>query len=385
MSIIKSKKTKGYRSERFFRVSGWQYVIIHCLSLSIWLSGCDARRNSEQSKEKHIANEKKKATTKTSKVSPSVKIVPTMNVPFNDNNTVHCANVEYLWNVIQTNADKQIHENSFRQELNKSKTWRNSMDTSRLVLAFGSPNEVYESLIRQYKEKYKIDRTDLSPQGDTFWGYTDKIINARYTEPFEKQELVFLTTNVAAFGFSSGFSSSYAKEHFRNQFDILYYDENGEFIVKLNPAYTTDEIILSRIDKDDTFLQMFKKSQQRIKEGERKIKQNPTIYSLNAEDELIIPVINFKASKEYPELKGLQFSSRYGPIDAFNQNIQFIFDEKGVAMESTVAVSDSVGKPQKPKILHYNRPFYLYIKEASAPYPYFNLWVSDIDILEKTK
>jgi hypothetical protein len=44
---------------------------------------------------------------------------------------------------------------------------------------------------------------------------------------------------------------------------------------------------------------------------------------------------------------------------------------------------DSVGAQQKPKLLHFDRPFYLYIKENKASHPYFNLWVSDTAILEK--
>lgn len=315
--------------------------------------------------------------------SKHIQVIPTMHSVFNENNTVHCSNVEYLWNTLISNSDKDVSGNSLAKEFNQSQSWRNSMDTSRLVLAFGNPSNVYESIIHQYLTKYKIEKDDLSPQGDTFWGYTDKIVNYKYAEPFDEQKLAFLGTEVSAFGFISGFSSIYAKDYFRDQFDILYYDADGEFVVKLRPANTTDEIILTMLKSRGTFLEMFNKSKELIKKGTDKLKQDAFVYNLNTEDELIIPVIRFKAMHNYSELQGLEFSSNYGPIDAFEQTINFSFDRKGVVLEAEVSMWDSVGAPQKPKLLLFDKPFYLYIKEEKASHPYFNLWVSDTAILEK--
>jgi hypothetical protein len=315
--------------------------------------------------------------------SKHIRIVPTMNSNFIDSNTVHCANIEYLWNSLISNSDKSVSSNILAKEFSQSSSWRNSMDTSKLVLAFGKPRDVYENVIGQYLTKYKIKKSDLSPQGDTFWGYTDKIVNYKYSEPFDEQKLLFLGTEVSAFGFNSGFSSTYIKDHFKEQFDILYFDYDGKFVVKLNPVNTTDQIILVMTDKQDTFLKLFNESEKLIKRGIEKTKENSLFYNLNAEDELIIPTIRFKALRNYSGLQGLEFSSNYGPIGFFEQVINFSFDRKGVVLEAEVSMADSVGMPQKPKMLHFNKPFYLYIKEANASHPYFSLWVSDTEILER--
>lgn len=317
--------------------------------------------------------------------SNHIRVVPTMRSVFGDSNTVHCSNVEYLWNALMANSDIDISGNSMAKEFNQSRTWRNSMDTSKLVLAFGNPSDVYENIVHQYLTKYQIKKNDLSPQGSTFWGYTDKIVNYKYAEPFDEQRLMFLGTEVSAFGFNSGFSSTYIKDHFRDQFDILYYDADGEFVVKLIPANTTDEIILTMIKSRGTFLEMFNRSQELIKKGHDKVKQNPLLYNLNAEDELIMPVIRFRALRNYSELQGLGFSSKYGLIGSFEQAINFSFDRKGVVLEAEVSAADSVGAPQKPKLLHFDKPFYVYLKEKNASHPYFNLWVSDPEILVKRK
>jgi hypothetical protein len=108
-------------------------------------------------------------------------------------------------------------------------------------------------------------------------------------------------------------------------------------------------------------------------------------YSLNADDELLIPVINFRALKDYSELEGVKFSSKYAPITNAQQEINFNFDEKGVVMESSFAVVDSIGPPTKPKYIHFSKPFYLFIKRTDADYPYFNLWIDNNGILEEEK
>lgn len=319
-------------------------------------------------------------------VNPTrIKIVPVMTSDFPDSNTVHCANVEYLWNAISQISNKDILENSLVKKFSHSSLWKNSMDTSQLVLAYGNPEAVYKSIIQQYRTKYKINKDDLLPQGSSFWAYSDKIVRYRYNEPFDEQKLRFLGDEVSAFGFDSNIGSVYSKDYFKKQYDILYFDYDGEFVVRLNAANTTDEIVLVMLNNRETFLKMFNSAKRLIENGRTKAKTDRSMYQLNMEDELLIPVIKFNVLHEYKELSGLKFSSDYGPIDIFSQAISFNFDRSGVVMESNVTVADSVGMPQRPKLLHFSRPFYLFIKEANAPYPYFNLWVSDVSILERRR
>src|SRR5690349_10938675 len=89
-------------------------------------------------------------TTLPTIVSNHIQIVPTMGSVFSDSNTVHCSNIEYLWNSIVSNSDKDISGNILAKEFNKSRSWKNSMDTSSFVLAFGNPDNVYRSIVRQY-------------------------------------------------------------------------------------------------------------------------------------------------------------------------------------------------------------------------------------------
>ncbi len=360
---------------------------ILCALLSTFLIACGDKKNDMPSSDQKVGvkSDTIKDEVSSEEYSTNIKVVPVMTTEFSDSNTVHCTNVEYLWNAISKISNKDISKNPLVKEFNHSSLWKNSMDTSRLVLAYGNPEAVYKRIIQQYRTKYKINKNDLLPQGSSFWAYSHKIVRYKYDEPFDEQRLRFLGDEVSAFGFSSDLSSIYSKEYFKKQYDILYFDYDGEFVVRLNAANTKDEIILVMLNKRGTFLEMFNSAKRLIEKGRAKINSGSPIYQLNMEDELLIPVIKFKALHEYKELIGVKFSSDYGPIDSFSQAISFDFDRNGVVMESNVSVADSVGMPQKPKLLHFSRPFYLFIKEANAPYPYFNLWVSDASILERRK
>lgn len=155
--------------------------------------------------------------------------------------------------------------------------------------------------------------------------------------------------------------------------------------MKLKPTNTRDEIVLAMLKDRSTFLQMFNRTEGLIRQGKDNIKKDALVNHFNAEDELIIPAIKFRMLQHYAALDGLTFSSNYGEIESFDQSIDFNFDRHGVTMESTAGMVDSVGMPQKPKLLYFNKPFYLYIKEAGVPYPYFNLWIANPQVLEKQK
>src|SRR5688572_29074735 len=221
----------------------------------------------------------------------NINIVPTMNVHLNEENSVHCANVEYLWNELMKVSDIRLKSEGLINILNTSKTWSNTMNLDKLILSFGNPDEVYDDVIKQFKEKYDIDNPNLQKKGTTFWGYSYKRIEYRYKEPFDRYPLTFSGTRVNGFGLTSGPNSVYEKQHFNSYFEILYFNYDGEYIVQLKPANTTDEIILVMIKKQDSFKEMFDRAKALISTGQKEKKKDYNNYRLNATDELKIPMI----------------------------------------------------------------------------------------------
>jgi hypothetical protein len=346
----------------------------------------------ESNKKEPKSDTTKKESKKPVKLTPdsvanlngkNATVVPSMKSDLQDQNTVHCSNVEYLWNEVKKITDQKIESNQVIKELNESKTWKNTLKLDKLILALGSPDKVYEEILKQYKEKYNIDKKDLTKKGTTFWGYSFKFINYKYAEPFIPLRFNFGKDRVNGFGFDGYPGSMDTKRHFSSQYEILYFNFKGEYIVRLIPAETTDQIVLVMTAKKGNFKELYDYSQNLIEKGDSERKKSKSNYILNDVDELKIPIIRFNTVKQYSELLGLKFSSKYGTIEEFDQIIKFNFDEKGVVMESEVSMTDSLGGKITPKLLLYNRPFYLYIKEEKASYPYFNLWVENSGILEK--
>jgi len=317
--------------------------------------------------------------------SKSVSIVPTMSSEILDRNTVHCSNIEYLWNELKENSDKGFKKTVLLNELNESQTWQNSINRNEMILSFGDPNSVYNDILRQYKSVYGVDNPNIQKQGTTFWGFTYKAIKFKYQDPFDKHDLTFLGKEVNGFGLHSGNWSIYRKVHFKNQYEILYFNYDGEFAVQLKPNNTKDEIILVMLEKRKNFKEMYEYAESLISKGKIEKRLDMSHYFLGESDELLIPIIKFKKTRNYSELSGIEFSSKFGPIETFEQSINFDFNERGVVMEAEVMGFDSVATPAKPKLLHFNKPFYLFIRQAGSSYPYFNLWVADPEILDKKK
>lgn len=310
-----------------------------------------------------------------------VKIVPTMSTEIQEGDIVHCSNFEILWNKI-TQGKRINTNNKLINELNTSKTWLNSLDTNNVIISFGHPDSVYLDIKKQFRSKYNIENNSIPKKGNTFWGYSFKQIDYSYKEPFPKISLLFQNTKVNAFGFYAGRASKVEKDHFYSFFEILYYNNDNDFIIKLNPENSEDDIVLVMSEKKPTFKLMYNKATRLIATGKEERKEQPSKYTLGEADELRIPIIRFNVTNQFSELNGIKFSEKYAPIEIMEQSINFNFDEKGVQMESEMVISDSASLSSIPKLLHYNKPFYLYIKEKQAPFPYFNLWVNSSNIME---
>lgn len=314
----------------------------------------------------------------------SVFVIPTMSSKLKSGNNVHCSNLEYLWNEIMKISDVEILTNNMINELNKSKTWKNTLNPDLLILSLGNPDDVYNDLMKQYQIKYHYTNNGLVKQGESFWAYSDKTIRFYYKDPFPKQDFNFYKKKIKGFGFSSSQGPGHQKNEFLSQYKILYYNSDNDFIVQLIPFNSADEIVLVMTPDKNSFINMYTKAVSNIKHGDLDRRSNYYLYHLHSQDELLIPSIKFKTQKDFDDLTGLEFSKKYGTITSFEQSIVFDFNEKGVIVQSIVAATDSMGVDQpKAKKLIFDKPFYLFIREKNALYPYFNLWVENDSILVK--
>jgi hypothetical protein len=213
------------------------------------------------------------------------------------------------------------------------------------------------------------------------------------TLPFETklqkldEPILFDKTKVSAFGMN------YYDEETVRFTQILYYSDDNNFILKLTPKDTTQEIILVKgLDKITNLAQAFNQTNILIEKGKTN-KLNPKLswkYEILVDDRFAIPIIKFNLATNYRQFEGQTFSTadnKKHQIQIAYQRTGFIFDENGAVVESEggVAVDSASAEPiiTYPKKMILDKPFYIFIKRTDKKNPYFVMKVENSELLTK--
>ena len=164
------------------------------------------------------------------------------------------------------------------------------------------------------------------------------------------------------------------KEKFRNQIEVLFYDSDTDFAIKL---YTKgqDRIILYRTDATDDFESIFRKIKQKKNNYMRKL--------FTSIDTLKIPSLSFGITKDYTELTGESFIRKRDHnkylIHKAIQAIDFKLDKTGGIVKSEAAMLVMItGVPIGPRNFNFDDTFYMFLIEEGNEMPYLALRVEDI-------
>ena len=164
-------------------------------------------------------------------------------------------------------------------------------------------------------------------------------------------------------------------ESFKNSVDILFYNNESDFAIKLS-TIEGDEIILYLNDSCDmSFKDIYSEilDKQRNYVGENKIDWG---------DILEIPYINFETMINYSELCGKTLGKSNVYLANAIQSIQFYLDRTGGGIISEAVIrAQTFSTEGVKKKLKFNRSFVLLIKEKDAEIPYFSMKVNDESIL----
>jgi hypothetical protein len=163
------------------------------------------------------------------------------------------------------------------------------------------------------------------------------------------------------------------------QVRIPDYVDDSDFIITLASDSPEDEIILAKVRPGKTLLDTIRAVESRRQNG-RKI-------SMDSVATLQIPKLNLDIEHYFTQLGCRSFTNKgfekYG-IGYAVQSIRFKLDEKGAIVKSEARiVSPGIARREEPKRLIFDRPFLIYLKEKSAKYPYFALWVDNPELLMK--
>jgi hypothetical protein len=197
--------------------------------------------------------------------------------------------------------------------------------------------------------------------------------------------IAFTNKEVTAFGLE------YADKEISSQFSMLYYKNDEEFILRLQPKDSTQEIILCKGLRNKSSLGSLQQecdSLIRVGKQQSAITSNSVLYTINRGDRIGIPVIRFNLDTDYPNLISQTFragSDNYTIVKAY-QRTALILEEHGAVAESeaVVAVDTTIAAApvlDRPKFLLFNKPFFLLLRKKEVAAPYFMLWIENAELL----
>ncbi|MFT6716632.1 MAG: hypothetical protein ACJA0Q_001276 [Saprospiraceae bacterium] len=193
----------------------------------------------------------------------------------------------------------------------------------------------------------------------------------------------FGTQPVASFGFYGTHSAA----------NILYYHDNADFAIKLQPKNKKHEIILIKTHFGDSI--NFKEETERLN---RKVKSfvdaknhdNRWKYALNDRDFASIPSVNFNIETNYKSIEGSTFKTEvtdYKVLEAY-QRTAFLLDESGAIVESEaeVAVEEALEEEEvriQPKRMVFNKSYLILLKRKDSKYSYFAMFLANSELMEQ--
>jgi hypothetical protein len=301
-------------------------------------------------------------------------------------NLIFCSTFQLAWNVLWDGLIKEPIKLSGTPEiqtmLNQRLTNKEDISDDACIAMVGFNRngiiqKIDDALLKKFNNKQGCDIKLSNPSGFLAYGYLFKSLEFKNKFEDLNANPIFFNkeTKVETFGIKK-YSYEIAK-----QVKILHYNNDDDFILKIESKSQNDEIILAKIEPKETLLSTVDYVFEQIK--------NKKTIIVEKGDILKIPKFDFDIFKKYSELISREFLNKnlkgYFISDAF-QGIKFKLDEKGVILESYAGIigAKSMSGPLETKKLIFDKPFLFCLKEKNGKYPYFVMWVDNAELMLKS-
>lgn len=319
-----------------------------------------------------------------------VLVVPTF-VDKIDNDAAWCATFNLIWNDLKDDLVKQDinfnKNNTYVDNLNKELFKESDISNDYYYKVYGKKTlELKSEIEKNIKDKFNqtsdiLDKFDWSEDAldnnsnslERYIFYTMLYREFKYKTKFVKldEDKFNDTKNIKYFGVKDN------KESYKNQINIIYYNNEDDFAIKLTTT-SNDEIIINKNPKGDTFEEIYNNI---ITTGSK--------YKANKEftksDNFKMPYINLNVLKEYNELENKEFYDKDNNtliIDKAPQTIKFELNENGGKIKSEAGMDvvkfSSLDSKEESRNLNVNKTFAIFLKEDSKDKPYFAARIDDI-------
>jgi hypothetical protein len=202
------------------------------------------------------------------------------------------------------------------------------------------------------------------------------------------EPLVFRTVDgertVRGFGIKRLDDSDARGEQLQAQVEILDYHSDDNFVLRLAPVASKDEIVLAKIAPgktlDETIDAVFEQVSHpdALHTGRRIVN----------EETLAVPRLTIGVDRKYSEIINREIVGTLLHVSEARQTIQFALDETGAVLESEAIIigEDGIVPPRRSPVgsrkFVFNRPFLVYLIEHGADRPYFAAWIENTEFME---
>ncbi|WP_417357664.1 hypothetical protein [Flavobacterium sp.] len=279
-------------------------------------------------------------------------------------NAIYCPTLLMAWEQIAKTFDKPLVVGNDYPELKKL----NSYKDYKGCLTENEYQTAVQVIVNTFEIKAAARFTKQLP-------FSERM--EVYREPF-----LFNNENVEAFYTWGG--------HDENRIDIVDYNSDNDFMVRLNPEDNSHEILLWMPQEKPLSLQ------EGIGHVIETVKTRSTFepaadkawrYKFSEDDRLVIPKIYFNLKSNCPDLADNRFTLKGQPeeyrVKEAYQRISFQLDEEGAVVESEAIVAVDSIMPVKPKKMFLNKPFMVLLKRRDSESPYLAVWIENTELLIK--
>ena len=319
----------------------------------------------------------------------SLTPVYTQELSNTDYNSIWVGTFNLVWNelmeqVIHGEVEFVEGNTELTNELNKKSFTKENLSEKDYYIKFDKTRpELKTQILKDIKNKFNIDKSTLldnldfnptHPKDFTIYSMLNK--EFEFENPFDELKsgkFAESEETVKFFGINSETS-----EYVNISVDILFYNNENDFAIKLNTKQR-EEIILYRTNENKSFNKYYE-------EIEEKIRNYKGRSSFGANDELRIPYISIDTEIKYDELCNKEIKGTEGlRLKEAVQNVKFNLHEKGgnVISEAVVMGAYNSISMDEPAInFYFDDTFILFMKERGKNKPYLSLKVDNTEILK---
>ena len=297
--------------------------------------------------------------------------IGTIENPFIKNkNNIYSPTLAFCWNEIEKKLpnikiETSTNNNDFSL-LNKTKTYIHSLN----------------------KNEYK---TEIVIKDDTIIAKSEYNLELTFNPFLEKFDYPITFKNVQV----DGFGMSEWDDEKVKLLEIIYFEDNDNFIFKLKPSESTNELIFIKglnSEKANSFKNIIEMYENRKAKGnkERKSKKNSWKYTLDYAETFSVPELCFDLEKEYQTIQGRTFMSENESyvIAQVKQRIALKLNNKGAKIISEASMMTACTDADAPvkivKNLCLNNTFYILIKHINKVNPYFCAKIDNTELMTKS-